>query len=71
MEFGQTNAPARFMDTMNRVFHDHLYQLIVVFIDDILMYSKNQEDHVLHLRRTLDRLQKEQLYAKLEKCEFW
>jgi hypothetical protein len=56
MSFGLTDAPAIFMDTMNRVFHDHLDPLIVVFIDDTLIYSKNQEDQVLHLRRTLDRL---------------
>jgi hypothetical protein len=59
MSFGLTNAPAIFMDTMNRVFHDHLDQFIVVFVDDILIYSKNQEDHALHLRKRLERLRRE------------
>jgi hypothetical protein len=71
MSFGLTNAPAVFMNTMNRVFHDYLDQFIVVFIDDILIYSKNQEDHGVHLRKALERLRQEQLFAKLEKCEFW
>jgi hypothetical protein len=71
MSFGLTNAPAVFMNTMNRVFHDYLDQFIVVFIDDILIYSKNQEDHGVHLRKALERLRREQLFAKLEKCEFW
>jgi hypothetical protein len=71
MSFGLMNAPAVFMDTMNRVFHDYLDQFIVVFIDDILIYSKGQEDHGVHLWKALERLRQEQLFAKLEKCEFW
>jgi hypothetical protein len=71
MSFGLTNAPAVFMDTMNRVFYDYLDQFTVVFIDDILIYSKTSEEHEDHLRRVLERLRSEKLYAKLEKCEFW
>jgi hypothetical protein len=71
MSFGLTNAPAVFMDTMNRVFHDYLDQFTVVFIDDILIYSKMSEEHNEHLRKVLERLRSEKLYAKLEKCEFW
>ena len=71
MSFGLTYAPAVFMDTMNRVFHDYLDQFIVVFIVDILIYSKTLEEHEEHLRKALERLLREKLYAKLEKCEFW
>jgi hypothetical protein len=67
MSFGLTNAPTIFMDMMNNVFHDYLDQFTVVFIDDILIYSKTPEEH---LRKALEMLGKEQLYAKLEKCEF-
>jgi hypothetical protein len=63
MSFGLTNAPAVFMDTMNRVFHDYLDQFIVVFIDDILIYSKTPEEHKKHLRKALERFRREQLYA--------
>lgn len=59
------------MDTINRVFHDYFDHFKVVFIDDILTYSKSLEEHRVHLRKALERLQQEQLYAKLEKCEFW
>jgi hypothetical protein len=71
MSFGLTNAPAVFMDTMNRVFHDYLDQFTVVFIDDILIYLKMLKEHKEHLRKELERLRREKLYAKLEKCEFW
>jgi hypothetical protein len=71
MLFRLTNAPAVFMNTMNKVFHDYLDQFVVVFIDAILIYSKSQEDHRVHLRKALERLPREQLFAKLEKCEFW
>jgi hypothetical protein len=71
MSFGLTNALAVFMDTMNRVFHDYLDQFTVVFIDDILIYSKTSGEHEEHLRKVLERLRSEKLYAKLEKCEFW
>ena len=71
MPFGLINALAAFMDLMNRVFESFLDRFIVVFIDDILMYSKDQEDHDTHLLVVLKTLRKEQLYAKLSKCEFW
>ncbi|KAK8714256.1 hypothetical protein V6N13_149449 [Hibiscus sabdariffa] len=71
MPFGLTNAPAAFMDLMNRVFHEYLDQFVVVFIDDILVYSRTEEDHDRHLRLVLQTLLENQLYAKLSKCEFW
>ena len=71
MSFGLTNTLAVFMDTMNRVFHDYLDQFIVVFIEDILIYSKMSEEHEEHLQKALERLRREKLYAKLNKCEFW
>ncbi|KAJ3707978.1 hypothetical protein LUZ61_011683 [Rhynchospora tenuis] len=71
MPFGLTNAPAAFMDLMNRVFHDLLDSCVVVFIDDILIYSKSMEEHEEHLRTVLERLRQHKLYAKLSKCEFW
>ena len=71
MPFGLTNAPAAFMDLMNRVFRLYVDQFVVVFIDDIMVYSKDQEDHDTHLRVVLETLRKEQLYAELSKCEFW
>ena len=71
MSFGLTNAPAAFMELMNRVFHDYLDKFIIVFIVDILVYSKTREDHEMHLRLALERLQSEKLYAKFSKCEFW
>ena len=71
MPFGLTNAPATFMDLMNRVFHPYLDQFVIVFIDDILVYSKNTKEHAVHLRIVLQSLQDKQLYAKFSKCEFW
>ena len=70
ISFGLTNVPATFMELMNRVFHDYLDKFIIVFIDDILVYSKTREDHETHLRLALERLQSEKLYAKFSKCEF-
>jgi hypothetical protein len=69
--FGVTNAPKIFMDLMNRVFSPYLDQFVVVFIDDILIYSKNEEEHAKHLTIMLQTLRREQLYAKLNKCDFW
>ena len=65
------NAPAVFMDLMNRVCKPYLDKFVIVFIDDILIYSKNEADHEQHLRAILELLKKEKLYAKFSKCEFW
>jgi hypothetical protein len=70
MSFGLTNAPAFFMNLMNRVVMDYLDEFVVVFIDDIIIYSQSEEEHVDHLKMVLQRLQEHQLYAKLSKCEF-
>ena len=71
MPFGLTNAPAIFMDLMHRVFQPYLDQFIVVFVDDILIYSKYVEEHEGHLKIVLQILRDHQLYAKFRKCEFW
>ncbi|XP_065881830.1 uncharacterized protein [Euphorbia lathyris] len=71
MPFGLTNAPAAFMALMNRTFQQYLDQFVIVFIDDILVYSKTKEEHELHLGIVLQILKENELYAKLSKCEFW
>ena len=71
MPFGLTNAPAAFMDLMNRTFQEYLDKFVVVFIDDILVYSRNKEEHEDHLRRVLEILRERKLYAKFSKCAFW
>lgn len=71
MAFELTNAPAYFMNLMNKIFMEYLDQFIVVFIDDILIYSQNEEEHKQHLRLVLEKLRQQQLYAKFSKCEFW
>ncbi|KAD4385578.1 hypothetical protein E3N88_25747 [Mikania micrantha] len=71
MPFGLTNAPAVFMDLMNRVCKPYLDKFVIVFIDDIIIYSQNEEDHKQHLKLVLQLLAKEKLYAKFSKCEFW
>jgi hypothetical protein len=71
MSFRLTNAPAYFMYLMNKVFIEYLDKFVVVFIDDILVYSKTEEEHEEHLRLVLEKLRANQLYAKFSKCEFW
>jgi hypothetical protein len=71
MSFGLTNAPAYFMNLMNKMFMEYLDKLVVVFIEDILIYSKSESDHEEHLRLVLQKLRDNQLYAKYSKCEFW
>ena len=71
MSFGLTNAPAAFMDLMNRVFKPYLDLFVIVFIDDILVYSRSETDHAEHLRIVLQTLKDRELYAKFSKCEFW
>ena len=71
MPFGLTNAPAYFMNLMNKVFMEELDKFVVVFIDDILIYSQSAEEHEQHLRIVLEKLRAHELYAKFSKCEFW
>jgi hypothetical protein len=71
MSFGLTNAPTYFMNLMNKVFMEYLDRFVVVFIDDILVYSKNDNDHEEQLRMVLQKLRDNQLYGKFSKCEFW
>jgi hypothetical protein len=71
MSFGLRNAPVYFMYLMNKVFMAYLDKFVVVFIDDILIYSKTEEEHEEHLRLVLQKLREHQLYAKFSKCDFW
>lgn len=71
MTFGLTNAPVAFMDLMQRYFSPYLDKFVVIFIDDILIRSKDEESHKEHLRIVLEILRKEKLYGKFSKCEFW
>ena len=71
MSFGLTNAQTSFMDLMNRVFRPYLDQFVVVFIDDILVYSRDEQEHEQHLKIVLQTLREKKLYAKLSKCDFW
>ena len=71
MPFRLTNAPTAFMDLMNRVFGPYLDHFIVVFIDDILVYSRDEQEHEQHLKIVLQILREKILYAKLSKCDFW
>ncbi|GKA72286.1 putative reverse transcriptase domain-containing protein [Tanacetum coccineum] len=71
MPFGLTNAHAVFMDLMNRVCKPYLDKFVIVFIDDILIYSRDEKEHEEHLKTILELLKKEELYAKFSKCEFW
>ena len=70
MPFGLKNAPTAFLDFMNHVFRLYVDQFVLVFIDDILVYSKDRGNHDMHLRVVLENLRKERLYARLSKCEF-
>ena len=71
MSFGLRNALAYFMYLMNSVFMDYLDKFVVVYLDDILVFSKNEEEHAEHFRLVLEKLREHQLYAKFSKCEFW
>jgi len=71
MSFSVTNAPGVFMEYMNRIFHAYLDRFVVVFVDDILVYSKSEEEHAEHLKIVLQVLKEKNLYAKLSKCELW
>ena len=71
MSFGLTNAPASFLDFMNEVFKPYLDSFFIVFIDDILIYSRNKEENEHHLRIVLGLLKEKKLYSKFSKCEFW
>jgi hypothetical protein len=71
MSFGLTNAPAYFMYLMNKVFMEFLDKFVVVFIDDMLVFSKTKEEHAEHLRLVLKKLRENKLYVKRSKCEFW
>ena len=70
MPFGLTNAPAAFMDLMHRIFQPYLDQFVVVFVDDILIYSQSEWEHEYHLRIMLQLLRDHQLYSKFSRCEF-
>jgi hypothetical protein len=70
MSFGLTNAPTYFMYLMNKVFMEYLDKFVVVFINDILVYSRSEEEHEEHLRLALQKIRENRLYAKLSKCEF-
>ena len=71
MPFGLTNAPTTFMDFLHRVFQPYLVQFVMVFVGDILIYSKSEEEHEGYLRIVLQVLRDRLLYAKFSKCEFW
>lgn len=71
MSFGLTNTSVAFTDLMNQMFRPYLDSFMIAFIDDMLVYSKSEADHVRHLRTVLQRLREEKLYSKFSKCEFW
>ena len=71
MSFGLTNTPAAFMDLINRIFKEYIDKFVIIFIDDILVYSKDEDKHKEHLRIILQTLREHQLFAKFSKCDFW
>ena len=71
LPFGLTNAPATFMHLMHSIFREHLDTFVIIFLDDILVYSRTLEDHKEHVRKTLDILREHKLYAKMTKCSFF
>ena len=71
LPFGLTNAPTTFMHLMHNIFREHLDDFIIIFLDDILVYSRGLREHVTHVRQTLELLRKHQLYAKVSKCTFF
>lgn len=71
MSFGLTNAPASFMKMMSGIFREYLEEFVIIFIDDILVYSKDRESHQGHLRIVLEKLREQKVFAKLRKCSFW
>ena len=71
MSFGLTNTPIAFMNLMNNVFKQYLDLVVIIFVDDILIYSRNEEEYASHLRVVLQTLKDRQLFAKFSKCEFW
>ena len=71
MSIGLTNALVIFMDLINRIFREYLDTFVIVFIDNILVYSSSQPEYEIHLRMVLQRLRNEQLYIRFSKCEFW
>src|SRR3954464_13474824 len=71
MSFGLVNAPPTFTRLMNFIFNPYTNEFVLVYLDDILVFSKNRKDHAIHLRLVLDKLREYQLYAKFSKCEFW
>ena len=71
MPFGLTNTPVAFMGLRNKVFQQYLDKFVIVFMDDILVYSKSKENHVRHLTLVLNKLREHRLYAKFSKCQFW
>ena len=71
MPFALTNAPVAFMKLMNNMFWEYLDKCVIVFIDDILVYSRRKEEHEWHLRVVMNKLREQQLFAKLSKCSFW
>ena len=70
MSFGLCNAPATFMCVMNNVLRPFINEFVIVYLYDILIFSKSHDEHVMHVRKVLDVLKKEQLYLKMSKCEF-